>query len=73
MEHDDDITSTELDDLLDSAEFLSSPRPAAGTEVRLSVTVDAATLHHLEQRAEAEGTDVTAVAADALRAATQAA
>lgn len=73
MEHDDDITSTELDDLLDSAESLSSPRPTAGTEVRLSVTVDAATLHHLEQRAAAEGTDVTVVAADALRAATKAA
>jgi hypothetical protein len=73
MQHDDDITSSELDGLLDNAETLSSPQPTGGTAVRLSVTVDAATLHHLEQRAEAEGTDVTAVAADALRAATQAA
>jgi hypothetical protein len=73
MEHDDDITSTELDELLESAETLASPRPTAGTEVRLFVTVDAATLHELEQRAEAEGTDVTAIAADTLRTATRAA
>lgn len=72
MEH-DDITSAELDDLLDTAETIVSPPLVAGTEVRLFVKVDAATLHHLEERAEAEGTDVTAIAADTLRAATHAA
>lgn len=73
MEPDDDITSAELDDLLDSAETITSSPPPAGTEVRLLVTVDADTLHHLEQRAQAEGTDVTAIATDTLRAATHAA
>ncbi len=73
MEHDDDITSTGLDGLLDSAETLTSSPPPAGTEIRLLVTVDAATLHHLEQRAQAEGTDVTAIATDTLRTATHAA
>jgi hypothetical protein len=43
-------------------------RPAGGTEVRLYVAVDAHTLHELEQRAAAEGTDLNAAAADALRA-----
>lgn len=70
MEHDDEITSGELDDLLASTETLTSSAPPAGTEIRLLVTVDADTLHHLEQRAEAEGADVTAVATDTLRAAT---
>lgn len=73
MEHDDDLTSANLDELLDTVETLSSPGPDAGTEVRLFISVDATTLHHLEQRAESEGTDVIAVAADTLRAATHAA
>lgn len=73
MAHDDDITSAELDELLDSAETLTSTPRGAGTEVRLLVTVDVDTLHHLEQRARAEGTDVTAIATDTLRAATHAA
>ena len=73
MQHDDEITSTELDDLLDDTETLRAERPDDGTEVRLYVTVDPATLHELELRAAAQGTDLTAVAADALRAGTQAA
>jgi len=36
--------------------------------VCLYVAVDAQTLHDLEQRAEAQGTDLNAVAAEALRA-----
>jgi hypothetical protein len=72
--HDDEeITSDELDGLLDEAETLSATRPARGTEVRLYVAVDPETLHELEQRAAAEGTDLNAVAADALRAGARAA
>ena len=48
--HDDEITSDELDDLLDTVETLRVGRPAEGTKVRLYVAVDADTLHELEQR-----------------------
>ncbi len=71
--HDDEITSGELDELLDNAQTLRADRPAAGTEVRLYVAVDAETLHELEQRAAAKGTDLTAAAAEALRAGAHAA
>ena len=71
--HDDEITSDELDDLLDTAETLHIDRAADGTEVRLYVAVDPATLHELEQRAAATGTDLSAAAADALRAGAHAA
>lgn len=71
--HDDEITSDELDELLDKAETLRVDRPPGGTEVRLYVAVDAATLHELEQRAAAKGTDLNAAAADALRAGAHAA
>jgi hypothetical protein len=46
--HDDEITSGELDELLDTAQTLAADRPAGGTEVRLYVAVDADTLHELE-------------------------
>jgi hypothetical protein len=69
----DEITSDELDDLLDQAETLDAARPAAETEVRLYVAVDSETLHELEQRAAARGTDLNAVAASALRAGARAA
>lgn len=49
MQHDDDITSAQLDDLLGEAEPLSATRPTRGTEVRLYVAVDAHTLHELKQ------------------------
>ena len=71
--HDDEITSEELDELLDTVETLRVDRSAEGTEVRLYVAVDADTLHELEQRAAANGTDLSAAAADALRAGTHAA
>ena len=71
--HDDEITSDELDELLDKAETLRVDRPADGTEVRLYVAIDAETLHELEQRAAATGTDLNAAAADALRAGAHAA
>jgi hypothetical protein len=71
--HDDEITSDELDELLENAETLRGDRPADGTEVRLYVAVDADTLHELEQRAAAKGTDLNAAAADALRAGAHAA
>jgi hypothetical protein len=71
--HDDEITSGELDELLDTAQTLPADRPAGGTEVRLYVAVDAATLHELEQRAAAQGTDLAAAAAEALRAGAHAA
>ena len=70
--HDDEITSDELDELLATAETLRVARPAEGSEVRLYVAVDADTLHELEQRAAATGTDLSAAAADALRGACQA-
>jgi hypothetical protein len=71
--HDDEITSVELDELLDTVETLRVDRPAEGTEVRLYVAVDADTLHELEQRASTTGTDLNSAAADALRAGAHAA
>jgi hypothetical protein len=71
--HDEEITSGELDELLDEAQTLRADRATDGTEVRLYVAVDAATLHELEQRAAAKGTDLTAAAAEALRAGAHAA
>jgi len=73
MQHDDEITSEELDTLLDEAETIDATRAEDPTEVRLYVAVDADTLHELEQRAAARGTDLNAAAADALRAGTHAA
>lgn len=67
MRHEDEITSDELDELLDEAPTLSAERPTDGTEVRLYVAVDAETLHDLETRAIAEGSDLSVVAAAALR------
>ncbi len=68
MEHGDDIDSDELDGLLSEAETLSAAQAVSGTEVRLYVAVDSETLQELEQRAAADGTDLNATAADALRA-----
>jgi len=68
MEPDDEITSEQLDGLLDDAPTLDVGRPEGRTEVRLTVAVDAETLRELELRAAAEGTDLNAVAAGALRA-----
>lgn len=73
MQDDDEITSDELDGLLDEAATLHAARPARGTEVRLYVAVDSKTLQELEQRAAAEGTDLNAAAANALRAGAHAA
>ncbi|MDQ3630671.1 MAG: hypothetical protein M3417_05230 [Actinomycetota bacterium] len=73
MEHDNEITSEELDGLLDDAPTLDAERPADQTEIRLTVTVDAETLHELELRAAADGTDLNAAAAGALRAGAHAA
>jgi hypothetical protein len=73
MPHDDEITSDELDGLLDEAETLHVTHSADGTQVRLYVAVDSDTLHELEQRAAALGTDLSAAAAHALRAGAHAA
>jgi hypothetical protein len=70
---DDEITSAELDTALDDTETLNADHPADGVEVRLYVSVDEATLRKLEQRAAAEGADLSHVAADALRAGARAA
>lgn len=70
---DDEITSDELDGLIEDAQTLSVASPEGGAEVRLYVAVDPATLHELEQRAAAEGVDLNAAAADALRNGTRAA
>jgi len=40
----------------------------SGSEVRLYVAVDSETCRRLEKRAAADGTDLNAAAADALRA-----
>ncbi len=45
----------------------------SATEVRLYVAVDSETLQELEQRAAADGTDLNAAAAEALRAGAHAA
>ena len=71
--HDEEITSDELDALLHEVETLHVDRPADSTEVRLYVAVDADTLHELEQRAAAKGTDLSTAAAAALRAGAHAA
>lgn len=63
--HDDEITSDELDELLDTVKTLHVDRPADGSEVRLYVAVDADTLHELEHCAAANETDLSAAAADA--------
>jgi hypothetical protein len=68
MKSDDEITSDELDELLDDAPTLLAHQPSGSTEMRLYVTVDAGTLHELEQRAAAQGAELGTVAADALRA-----
>lgn len=73
MQHNDEITSEELDALLDEAETVNAARPAGGTEVRLYVAVDSQTLNELQQRAATEGSDLNSVAADALRAGAHAA
>lgn len=73
MERQDDITSEELDVLLDSAETVDVPHTGKPTEVRLYVAVDAETLQELEQKAAAQHTDLNAVAARALRAGAHAA
>ena len=73
MAHDNEITSDELDDLLDGAPTLDAGRPEGQTEVRLTVVVDAETLHELELRAAAAGTDLNEAAAGALRAGAHAA
>lgn len=73
MRDDDEITSEQLDSLLDEAETVEADTPDGGAEVRLYVSVDAATLSELEQRAAAAGTDLNAVAAAALRAGARAA
>lgn len=73
MQHDDDITSDELDGLLDEAETLPIGTPGDRTQVRLYVAIDPETLHELEQRASAQGTDLNAAAASALRAGAHAA
>jgi predicted HicB family RNase H-like nuclease len=72
VQPDEEITSEQLDDLLDEAQTLSAIRPTDWTEVRLYVAVDPETLQELEQRAATEGTDLNAAAAHALRAGAQA-
>lgn len=62
-----------MDDLLDHAPTLDVGRPLGQTEVRLTIVVDAETLQELELRAAAEGTDLRAAAAGALRAGAHAA
>lgn len=73
VEHDDDITSEELDGLLDDAETLDVARPDGPTEMRLYVPVDRDTLDALQSTAADTGVDVESAAAAALRAGARAA
>jgi hypothetical protein len=73
MQHDEEITSDELDALIGDAETLDAARPSNGTEMRLCVAVDSETLQELQQLAAAEGTDLNVAAANALRAGARAA
>ncbi len=73
MQHDDEITSDELDALLANTETLDAARPSDATEMRLYIAVDPETLKELQQRAAAQGTDLTVAAANALRAGARAA
>jgi hypothetical protein len=73
MHDDEEITSDELDGLLDTSETLSADRPASGIEVRLYVTVDPATMRELERKAVAQGADLNVVVAAALRSGARAA
>lgn len=73
MKPEDEVTSEQLDGLLDDTPTLDVDRPGEQTEVRLTVVVDAETLQELELRAAAEGTDLNAAAAGALRAGAHAA
>lgn len=73
MQQDDDITSDELDALLDDSETLNAAQPSNATEMRLYVAVDSETLQELQQRAAAAGTDLNVAAAKALRAGARAA
>lgn len=74
MAREDEITSAELDGLLDEVETLPvDHHPTGSTEVRLYVAIDADTLRELEQRAARTGAAVTEAASDALRAGTRAA
>ncbi len=68
VERDDEITSEQLDGLLDDAPTLDADRPQGQTAARLTVVVDAETLHELELRAAAAGTDLNSAAVGALRA-----
>ncbi len=73
MQHDEEITSDELDALLASTETLEAARTSDATEMRLYIAVDPETLKELQQRAAAEGTDLNVAAANALRAGARAA
>jgi len=73
MRDDDEITSEELDDLLDAVPTLHADRLEGGAAVGLYVAVDPTTLRELQQRAAAEGSELSSVAADALRAGAHAA
>jgi len=67
MQHHNEITSDELDALLDDSETLDAARPSNATEMRLYVTVDSETLQELQQRAAAAGTDLNVAAANPRR------
>ncbi len=73
MQHDEEITSDELDALLANAETLDAAHTSNAIEMRLYVAVDPETLQELQQRAAAEGTALNVAAANALRAGARAA
>jgi hypothetical protein len=73
MQHDEEITSDELDALIGDAETLDAARPSNATEMGLYVAVDSETLQELQQLAAAAGTDLNVAAANALRAGARAA
>jgi hypothetical protein len=73
MAYEGEITSSELDEVIDEAETLSVGHPADGAAMRIYVGVDSETLHELQRRATETGTDLAAAASEALRAGAHAA
>jgi hypothetical protein len=66
MEH-DEITSEQLDEVIDELELVETSIPEAGVAVRVPVRVDADTLRAIEERAAREDMDLSHALELALR------
>jgi hypothetical protein len=61
MDPEEEITSDELDGVLDEAETVTATCPDGPTEVHSHVAADPETLHELEARTASEGKDLSAL------------